>query len=73
MWYIDSGCSNHITGDKNYFVTLDENVKTPITLRNGKKKDVPEKETIVIKNASSKSIHEASSVPGLIQNLLSVG
>ena len=29
-----------MTGNKNYFVTLDENVKTHVTLGDGKKEDV---------------------------------
>ena len=54
IWYIDSGCSNHITGDKNYFVTLDENVKTHITqLATVKKKDVAGKETIAVKTRNA--------------------
>ena len=75
VWYIDSGCSNHMSGDKHYFVTLEENVKIHITLGNGKKEDVTENGTIVVKtkNSSSNSIHEASSVSGLTQNLLSLG
>ena len=24
VWYIDSGCSNHMTGNKAYFFNLDE-------------------------------------------------
>ena len=60
--YIDSSCSNHITDDKNYFVTLDENVKKHITLDDGKKEDVVGKGTIAVKtkNGSSKLINEVS-------------
>ena len=49
MWYIDNGCSNHMTGDKNYFITLHKKVKTRITLGNGIKEDVVGKETIAVK------------------------
>ena len=63
------------TGNKNYFVTLEENIKTHITLGDGKKEDVAGKGTIAVKtkNGSSKLIHEVFYVPGLAQNLLSVG
>ena len=62
-------------GDKNYFVTLDENVKTHITLGDGKKENVVGKWTIAVKtkNGSSKLIYEVFYVPGLAQNVLSVG
>ena len=64
-----------MTDDKNYFVTLDENVKTHITLSDGKKEDVVRKGTIAVKtkNDSLKLIYEVFYVPGLAQNLLSVG
>ena len=73
-WHIDSGCSNHMTGDKNYFVTIDQNVKTLIKLGDGQKEDVAGKGTIAVKtkNGSSKLIHEVFYVPRLAQNLLSV-
>ena len=56
-----------MTGNKNYFVTLDENVKTHITLGDGKKEDVARKGTIVVKtkNGSSKLIHEVFMFPDL--------
>ena len=62
-------------GNKNYFLTLDENVKTHNTVGDGKKEDVVGKGTIAVKtkNGSSKLINEVFYVPGLTQNLLSVG
>ena len=38
-----------MTGDKNYFVTLDKNVKTHIAFGDGKKKDVAGKGTVAVK------------------------
>ena len=74
-WYIDSGCSNHMTGNKNSFVNLDENIKSQITLGDGSNQEVAGKGTIVVKtkNGSSKYIPDVFYVPGLAQNLLSVG
>ncbi|XP_057535290.1 uncharacterized protein LOC130813472 [Amaranthus tricolor] len=48
-WYIDSGCSNHMTGNKNFFITLDENIKSQITLGDGSNQEVFGKGTIVVK------------------------
>ncbi|XP_057540747.1 uncharacterized protein LOC130818601 [Amaranthus tricolor] len=74
-WYIDSGCSNHMTGNKNSFANLDENIKSQITLGDGSNQVVAGKGTIVVKtkNGSSKFIPDVFYVPGLAQNLLSVG
>ena len=59
-WYVDSGCSNHMTGDKNSFVKLDENIKSQITLGDGRTQDIKGKGTISVgtKNGSSKFIHD---------------
>ena len=34
IWYLDSGCSNHMTGNLNLFFNLDNSVKTDVTLGN---------------------------------------
>lgn len=34
VWYIDSGCSNHMTGNKNLFTTLDEGHRSSVELGN---------------------------------------
>ena len=37
IWFIDSGCSNHMTGNISMFSMLDENVKSQVTLCHGKR------------------------------------
>lgn len=32
FWFLDSGCSNHMTGDKSWFVELDEGFKHSVRL-----------------------------------------
>ena len=32
LWFLDSGCSNHMTGNISMFSILDENVKSQVTL-----------------------------------------
>ena len=39
-WYLDSGCSNHMTGNKKLFVKLDENVKGIVSFGNDNEGDV---------------------------------
>ena len=36
MWYLDSGCSNHMTGNKTWFTKLDESVEKVIKFVDGR-------------------------------------
>ena len=45
-WYLDSGCSNHMYGNKKLFVKLDENVKGTTSFGNDNEGDVMGKCTI---------------------------
>ncbi|XP_039133748.1 uncharacterized protein LOC120270743 [Dioscorea cayenensis subsp. rotundata] len=40
LWLLDSGCSNHMTGDKNLFHSLDESVKHTVKLGNDRDVEV---------------------------------
>ena len=53
LWYVDSGCSNHMTGDKNSFVRFNESVKSNITLGDGRTQEVAGKGTVVMKAKTS--------------------
>ena len=44
VWVVDSGCSNHMIGCKEFFSTLDENFCTPVCLGNNAKVQVIRKE-----------------------------
>lgn len=39
-WYLDSGCSNHMTGNIDMFASLDKDVKIDVILGNGNKVSV---------------------------------
>lgn len=43
VWYVDSGCSNHISSAKPIFRTLDETAKTKVRLGDGKQLEVERK------------------------------
>jgi len=30
LWYLDTGCSNHMTGHREWFVSIDDKVKSKI-------------------------------------------
>ena len=40
VWFIDSGCSNHMTGNKKWFVTLDESFSHSVKLGNNARMQV---------------------------------
>ena len=48
IWYLDSGYSNHMTGNLNLFSNLDTSVKTDVTLGNNVQVTVLGKGTIDI-------------------------
>ena len=75
IWYLDSGCSNHITGNLNLFSSLDNSVQTDVTLGNNVQVTILGKGTfgIITKQGESKFIPDVYHVEGLKHNLLSIG
>ncbi|KAK8926482.1 hypothetical protein KSP39_PZI018387 [Platanthera zijinensis] len=75
VWYLDSGCSNHMTNLKEVFMSLDETCASHVILGDGSIKTIKGKGTIAVKSKSGhyKLIHDVHYVPELAQNLLSVG
>ena len=75
VWYLDSGCSNHMTGHKNLFVELDESVRGKVNFGNDNQVEVLGKGTlaIVAKKGIIMYVHDIFYVPSLKHNLLSVG
>ena len=75
LWLLDSGCSNHMTGNKSLFSSLDSSVVTNIKL--GDDSLVPAKGKgiipILTKKNEKMSIHEVFYVPHLTINLISIG
>ncbi|XP_057996502.1 uncharacterized protein LOC131175844 [Hevea brasiliensis] len=47
-WFLDSGASNHMTGKKNLFVTLDESVKSSISFGDNTKVSIEGRDDILI-------------------------
>ena len=64
-----------MAGNKNSLVNLDENIISHITPGDGSHQDVAGKGTIAVRaqNSSTKFMQDVLYVPGLAQNLLSVG
>ncbi|XP_050910070.1 uncharacterized protein LOC127123938 [Lathyrus oleraceus] len=73
MWYLDSGCSNHMTGNKNWFIKLDESVNKVTKFADGKHVTSEEKGNIImVRNGGRRAnITDALYVPSMTSNLIS--
>ncbi|KAB2620418.1 hypothetical protein D8674_039361 [Pyrus ussuriensis x Pyrus communis] len=73
-WYIDSGCSNHMTSREDLLVDIDRKVKAKVQVSTGVLVEVEGKGTLIIETIKGRRyIKEVMLVPGLAENLLSVG
>ncbi|KAJ0795822.1 putative RNA-directed DNA polymerase [Helianthus annuus] len=73
-WYLDSGCSNHMTGDKSLFITLNESERREVRTGDDKKLEVLGSGDAAISiKGTEKRVPNVFYVEGLKHNLLSVG
>ena len=75
MWYLDTGCSNHMCGENKAFSDLDESFRSSVKFGDNSKISVigKGKVTIQTKGNSTHTIANVFFVPDLKTNLLSVG
>ena len=75
MWYLDTGCSNHMCGDKKAFSEMDESFRTTVKFGDNSTISVMGKGwvTIQTKENVTHTISNVLFVPDLKTNLLSVG
>jgi hypothetical protein len=74
VWYIDSGCSNHMVGNKEWFFDFDDNFRESVRLGNDSKMAVMGKGSVKLSiGGRVHVITEVYYLPGLGNNLLSVG
>nr|GFA08034.1 putative zinc finger, CCHC-type [Tanacetum cinerariifolium] len=74
IWYLDSGCSNHMTGDRSKFQDLDESIKSQVRLGDNKYLHIKGKGTTKVSTGNQKHcIRDVQFAPCLAHNLLSVG
>ncbi|KAJ4789254.1 polyprotein [Rhynchospora pubera] len=75
IWFLDSGCSNHMTGFKHLFEELDETYKKTVKLGDNKDIHVEGKGIVVVQtnNHNTRMLHNVYYIPQLSQNLLSIG
>eukprot|EP00253_Pinus_taeda_P026028 PITA_26028 len=75
IWFLDSGCSNHMTRNIALFSKLDQSVKSQVTLGTDSKVSVMGKceVNILTRKGEKKTIADVYYVPGMKCNLLSIG
>ncbi|KAJ0491696.1 putative RNA-directed DNA polymerase [Helianthus annuus] len=77
VWYLDSGCSNHMTGQQELFKRLDETKKVSVKIKmgNGKSIQVEGEGSVKLEVSPgvTKSLSDVQFAPALGYNLLSVG
>jgi len=75
VWFLDSGCSNHMTGNKDLFSSIDTSIQYEVKLGNDCKVTVSGKGVVPVytKNNEKMNMYDVYFVPGLRCNLISVG
>ncbi|XP_016648293.1 PREDICTED: uncharacterized protein LOC107880714 [Prunus mume] len=73
-WYVDSGCNNHMTGNKKLQIDINTNVAGKVQMPTGELVSIIGMGTLVLNTSiGTKYIREVMYLPGLKENLLSVG
>ena len=70
LWYLESGCSRHMTGDKTLFKTLKEKVGDYVTFGGGSHAQVLDKGTIEIPGLPL--LKDVLHIKGLKANILNI-
>jgi transposase InsO family protein len=74
IWFVDSGCSNHMSGKRESFEKLDETHKLKVKLGDNNSIQVEGKGTVIVKTLNGiRKLKDVYFIPELSQNLLSVG
>ncbi|CAN6694238.1 unnamed protein product [Malus baccata var. baccata] len=73
VWYVDSGCSNHMTGREDVLVDVDRSITAKVEMGAGQLVDVVGKYSLVVDTKMGRRyIKEVMLVSGLKENLLNV-
>ncbi|CAL8157374.1 unnamed protein product [Prunus armeniaca] len=74
VWYLDSRCSNHMTGREDVLTDIDRSITAKVAMGTGQLVDVIGKGSLMVETKMGKRyIKEVLLVSGLKENLLSVG
>ena len=75
VWYLDNGASNHMTGDRSYFTTLDETITGKVKFGDDSRIDIKGKGSInfIFKDGAKKRMSNVYYIPALRSNIISLG
>ena len=75
VWYLNSGRSNHMSGNETLFSFFDKSVKSKIKMGNNETLPVVGKGSIMVhtKQGEKKEIQNVYFAPGVKHNLMSIG
>ncbi|PNX81725.1 hypothetical protein L195_g037750 [Trifolium pratense] len=75
LWYLDTGCSNHMTGHRDWLLEFDENFKSKVKFADDSAISVEGKGKVMVrrKNGNNTFVTDVLYVPTMKHNLLSLG
>lgn len=75
VWYLDNGASNHMTGVKDYFKSIDESITGKVRFGDDSRVDIKGKGSIlfVSQNGDQKILADVYYIPDLKSNIISLG
>lgn len=73
IWYLDSGCSAHITGREDLFIEMDRSIQKSIKMGDGRVHEAQGKGVVKVNFFGITKISDVFYVPRLDANLFSVG
>lgn len=75
MWYFNTGASNHMTGAKEMFTSLDDSVKGTVKFRDGTMVEICGKAAVMFRcqNKEHRVLSEVYFIPQLHGNIVNLG
>ncbi|PNX64933.1 hypothetical protein L195_g054278, partial [Trifolium pratense] len=75
LWYLDTGCSNHMTGHRDWLLEFDDNFKSKVKFADDSAISVEGKGKVMVqrKNGNHTFVTDVLFVPTMKHNMLSLG
>lgn len=74
VWYLDNGASNHMSGDRMFFVSLDERVTGKVRFGDDSRINIKGKGSVrfIFDGGEKKILKDVYYIPGLRSNIVSL-